>query len=45
MEEFEKLVAQSFQEELIPAENASSTGEVETAETASEGVSETEKAG
>jgi len=45
MEEFEKLVAQSFQEELIPADNASSTGEVERAETASEGVSETEKAG
>ncbi len=45
MEEFEKLVAQSFQEELIPAENASATSEVETAEAASEGVSETEKAG
>src|SRR5712691_4863869 len=45
MEEFEKLVAQSFQEALIPAENASATSEVETAEAASEGVSETEKAG
>jgi len=45
MEEFEKLVAQSFQEELIPAESASATSQVETAETASEGVSETEKAG
>ena len=45
MEEFEKLVAQSFQEELIPAESASATSEVETAEAASEAVSETEKAG
>src|SRR6266700_2786673 len=45
MEEFEKLVAQSFQEALIPAENASATSEVETAEAPSEGVSETEKAG
>src|SRR5258708_2671982 len=45
MEEFEKLVAESFQAELIPAENAVDTSEVETAETASEGVSETEKAG
>jgi len=45
MEEFEKLVAQSFQEELIPAESESATSQVETAETASEGVSETEKAG
>jgi len=45
MEEFEKLVAQSFQEELIPAENISSTSEVQAPETASEGVSEAEKAG
>jgi len=28
MEEFEKLVAQSFQEELIPAESAASAGDV-----------------
>ena len=42
MEEFEKLVAQSFQEELIPAEGASAASE---GDTASEGVSETEKAG
>src|SRR5258707_5376464 len=45
MAEVEKLVAESFQAELIPAETASATSEVETAETASEGVSETEKAG
>ena len=51
MEEFEKLVAESFQAELIPAEaptaEAAPAGESEVAETevASESVSETEKAG
>ena len=51
MEEFEKLVAESFQAELIPAEappvEATPAGESEVAETevASESVSETEKAG
>jgi len=36
MEEFEKLVAQSFQEELIPAEAASSETETATAESTTE---------
>ena len=50
MEEFEKLVAESFQSELIPADSAPGASEVETAEnqaseTASEEVSEAEKAG
>jgi segregation and condensation protein B len=53
MEEFEKLVAESFQAELIPAESASTADEVlppderETseAEKASTGVPEAEKAG
>src|SRR5579863_7467668 len=50
MEEFEKLVAQSFQEELIPAECAaaeSAIAEPDVAEpvAASEDVPETEKAG
>ena len=51
MEEFEKLVAESFQAELIPAEaptaEAAPADESEVAETeaASESVSETEKAG
>ena len=50
MEEFEKLVAQSFQEELIPAESAaadSAIAEPDVAEpvAASEDVPETEKAG
>jgi segregation and condensation protein B len=41
MEEFEKLVAESFQEELIPAESVSPA----ESEPASESVSEAEKAG
>jgi segregation and condensation protein B len=51
MEEFEKLVAESFQAELIPAEappaEATPADESEVTETepASENVSETEKAG
>jgi hypothetical protein len=54
MEEFEKLVAESFQSELIPAESAASADEIERptqdtespeAEASSESVSETEKAG
>src|SRR6201993_977483 len=57
MEEFEKLVAQSFQEELVPAESAAgenaaapvsdSTQPAESApaESATESVAETEKAG
>jgi segregation and condensation protein B len=54
MEEFEKLVAESFQSELIPAESAASADEIERptestespeAEPSSESVSETEKAG
>jgi len=50
MEEFEKLVAESFQSELIPADSAPAASEVETAENqapeaASEEVSEAEKAG
>jgi segregation and condensation protein B len=51
MEEFEKLVAQSFQEELVPAESAAAVSEpapvsenTQPAETASEHVTE-EKAG
>jgi segregation and condensation protein B len=51
MEEFEKLVAQSFQEELVPAETAAAVSEpaptsdnTQLAETASEDVTE-EKAG
>ncbi len=51
MEEFEKLVAQSFQEELVPAESAAAVSEpaptsdnAQPAETASEHVTE-EKAG
>jgi segregation and condensation protein B len=51
MEEFEKLVAQSFQEELVPAESAAAVNELaptsdntQPAETASEHVTE-EKAG
>jgi len=51
MEEFEKLVAQSFQEELVPAESAAAVNEpaptsdnTQPAETASEHVTE-EKAG
>jgi len=52
MEEFEKLVAESFQSELIPAESAISLSEVSApakseggAESDNENVSETEKAG
>lgn len=52
MEEFEKLVAESFQEELIPAESASSepsqtpdTGEAPESDSVSENLPETEKAG
>ena len=52
MEEFEKLVAESFQSELIPAESAASeveiqrsTGEAPDPEPASEDVSEAKKAG
>jgi len=47
MEEFEKLVAESFQEELIPATPAESTERVVTAEaeSVSENVPEAEKAG
>jgi segregation and condensation protein B len=54
MEEFEKLVAESFQSELIPAESAASADEVARPtesreapepEPSSESVSETEKAG
>jgi len=52
MEEFEKLVAQSFQEELIPAENASSEPNPSPAsidesepEPTIENVAEQEKAG
>jgi len=52
MEEFEKLVAESFQSELIPAESTSPATEIAPAETAthdaepaSESVSETETAG
>jgi segregation and condensation protein B len=41
MEEFEKLVAQSFQEELIPAESASPA----ESEPAIESLPEAEKAG
>ena len=55
MEEFEKLVAESFQSELIPAESASSSEEIAqpgengppaaAAVSSSESISETEKAG
>jgi len=52
MEEFEKLVAESFQAELIPTESAptaeaapAADNEVAEAEPASESASETEKAG
>ncbi len=52
MEEFEKLVAESFQSELIPAESAASeveiqrsSGEAPDPELASEDVSEAKKAG
>jgi len=47
MEEFEKLVAESFQEELIPAESVASAESVSPAESepAIESVSEAEKAG
>jgi segregation and condensation protein B len=53
MEEFEKLVAESFQSELIPTESAESAvetappagSEISEAEPASSSVSETEKAG
>jgi hypothetical protein len=47
MEEFEKLVAESFQSELIPAESQSASAESATSdpEPASENVSETETAG
>jgi segregation and condensation protein B len=52
MEEFEKLVAESFQGELIPAENAAAAGMADQptgitgpSETADEIVPETEKAG
>ena len=54
MEEFEKLVAESFQSELIPAESAPSEAEpapatenekAPAAESATESVHETEKAG
>jgi segregation and condensation protein B len=47
MEEFEKLVAETFQSELIPAESSSQTAESAThdEEPASESVSETETAG
>jgi segregation and condensation protein B len=47
MEEFEKLVAQSFQEELIPAENASAEANPSTvsADIAHEDVPAEEKAG
>ena len=51
MEEFEKLVAESFQAELIPAEGAAAEGDVEPAERAASDadavieVSESEKAG
>jgi segregation and condensation protein B len=53
MEEFEKLVAESFQAELIPAESAtlaaeterSGTREATDVEPVSENLSETEKAG
>ena len=48
MEEFEKLVAESFQAELIPAESAAEGEDVESAtggEVASEIVPEAEKAG
>ncbi len=47
MEEFEKLVAETFQSELIPAESSSRTAESAThdEEPASESVSETETAG
>jgi segregation and condensation protein B len=47
MEEFEKLVAESFQAELIPAESQAASAETATHddEPASESVSETETAG
>jgi segregation and condensation protein B len=52
MEEFEKLVAESFQSELIPAENAAQSeiaqpesSEPPEAETSNESLSETKKAG
>src|SRR5579859_6092674 len=52
MEEFEKLVAQSFQAELIPAESAAEgesaqpeNSEAREAETSNESLSETKKAG
>jgi segregation and condensation protein B len=48
MEEFEKLVAESFQEELIPAESAAAESDVShdvAQAAASEDVPETEKAG
>jgi segregation and condensation protein B len=51
MEEFEKLVAESFQSELIPAESAPPAAEVtqttesQASQPASEAVSEAEKAG
>jgi segregation and condensation protein B len=47
MEEFEKLVAESFQAELIPAESepAAQRESSSEAESVSESVSEAEKAG
>jgi segregation and condensation protein B len=52
MEEFEKLVAESFQAELIPADSAASeiaeaaeSSETRATEPSSEGLSETKKAG
>jgi segregation and condensation protein B len=51
MEEFEKLVAESFQSELIPAESAALEAGMEhpnsaaATEPAHENISETEKAG
>jgi hypothetical protein len=45
MEEFEKLVAESFQAELIPAESAGSASEAAAEPEPSATVSETENAG
>jgi segregation and condensation protein B len=45
MEEFEKLVAESFQEELIPAESAAAEPDTVQATVTSEGMPEAEKAG
>jgi segregation and condensation protein B len=45
MEEFEKLVAESFQAELIPAESAGSASEGAAEPEPSATVSETENAG